>query len=263
MRTSINIVMILLIGYLAPNTLAWTVEMDCELDGTNQLPPPVSGVTWGSLTTLSTTNIFEGQKSCRFFIEKGTEGWPSSGGALEWGSIFSLPQNVRVGQELWLRFAIYVSPTFPITTNTGALKFIRLKTRVSDKTRNTGCLDFLMGDPRKVIWDPVNKKDVSPPFIVNFEGAPNLTPVGQRPKHDVRKGSWETYEIYVKVDNIPKRQGGGGLMKIWKNNQLVDTLDNQVIVADSTGYIDALFLFTYWNGNAPSDTYALIDNLRC
>lgn len=237
---------------------AWTTVVDCEGGTLNTLPANTSVAYWGNNTRLNNTQFSGGKQSCKFSIKQGSEGWPSTGGPLEWGGIFSFPAKVPVGGEVWARVSMWVPTTFPISTNTGMLKFLRMHTGIS--TRGTGCIDFLMGDQSTPIWDAVARKDAYPPFVSNFEGAPGNTMIGTTAE-SVAKGKWETYEIYVKVDSVAASNGGTSILRVWKNNNLIANLKNQVTAVDKTGYVDSLYMFTYWNGNAPSDAYVYMDDL--
>lgn len=245
---------------LSGQTYAWTMIQDCEGGPANTLPSNSSTSYWGTNSRYSTEQINTGKQSCKFSIAQGSEGWPSSGGPLEWGAIFPLPSNVSVGQEVWMRVNIFMPTGFQISTNSGMLKFMRLHTKTS--TANTGCLDLLMGATNGIsIWDTVLKKDTFPPFVLNFEGNPGNTMVGTRPTNDVGYGKWESYEIYVKVDSVSKANGGMGEVRAWKNNQLMADVTTQTSAGDKTGVIDSLYLFTYWNGTSPSNQYLYMDDL--
>lgn len=242
--------------------LAWSSRVDCEGGAANTLPANKTGpgaIFWGNNTRYSTEQVGTGKQSCKFSIKAGSEGWPSSGGPLEWGSIFSLPASLKVGEELWVRVSVFLPNDFQIVTNTGQLKFIRLHTKTV--TTNTGCLDLLMGVKNTPLWDTLLKRDTYPPYIASFEGRPGLTMVGSRPIDDPALGRWETYEIYVKLDSVSVNNGGMGVMRVWKNNRLIINATNQVAAADKSGIVDSVYLFTYWNGTAPADQYAYMDDM--
>jgi hypothetical protein len=118
-----------------------------------------------------------------------------------------------------------------------------------------------MGDPKIQLWDPILKKDVYPPLNINFEGRAGLTMVGVRPTDDVQKGKWETFEIYIKHDSVSQANGGMAVERIWKNNKLLINATHQTTAVDKTGIVDAVYLFTYWNGSAPADQYLYMDDL--
>lgn len=240
--------------------LAWTSTVDCEDGAANTAPASKTGIMhWGSNTRYSTEQVGTGKQSCKFSIKKGSEGWPSAGGPLEWGAIFDLPTPIKVGEEVWVRLSLFLPNDFQVVSNSGQLKFIRLHTRTS--SANTGCLDFLMGDKSIALWDPILKRDTYAPYISNFEGRPGLTMVGTRPTDNVALGRWETYEVYVKLDSISVSGGGMGMIRVWKNNKLIANLTGQVAAADKSGVVDSVYVFTYWNGTAPADQYAYMDDL--
>jgi len=242
--------------------MAWTHHIDCEDGAPGTLPANQKGTDaayWGTNTLYSTEQVGTGKQSCKFSIKQGSEGWPGTGGPLEWGAIFKLPVAVNVGEELWTRVSVFLPNDFQIVSNSGMLKFIRLHTRTA--TTNTGCLDLLMGDKRIPLWDQLLKRDSYPPYVMSFEGRPRLTMVGTRPTDDPVLGRWETYEVYVKLDSVSVDNGGMGIVRVWKNNKLISNGTNQVAASDKTGIIDSIYLFTYWNGTAPADQYAYMDDM--
>ncbi|CBL44139.1 hypothetical protein HDN1F_05560 [gamma proteobacterium HdN1] len=258
LRTAAKFTLASAIFFLPIAGHAWTKTEGCETGAAGTLPANSATSFWGKNTRIVTSPVAEGKQACEFSVKKGSEGWPSTGGPLEWGGIFSFPSNVTVGQELWVRFSLWMPENFPITSNSGMLKFIRLHARTS--TSNEGCIDFLMGDPKIPLWDPVAKKDSYPAFVSNYEGVPGLSFIGSNADRPVR-GKWETYEVYVKVSPTPQSKGGASVLRAWKNNKLIANIPSQVTATNSTGFLDSLYLFTYWNGNAPSDAKVYFDNL--
>ena len=244
---------------LAGPVFGWHIANDCEGETLGGRPADREGVFWGAETTLSNEQVSTGAQSCKFEIAAGSEGWPSEGGPLEWGAIFSFLEDVNVGQEVWLRFDLFIPAGFDIWTNTGMLKFIRLGTRID--TRSTGAMDILMGVPSASLWSADLERDVKPPFVASFEGAPKLKMVGSRPRNDVKTGVWETYEVYAKIGVSGEADGGQSIVRVWKNNTLIANLANQITAVDETGRMTGLYLFTYWNGRARSDQHAYMDNL--
>ena len=238
---------------------AWTMTQDCEGGAVNTLPVNTSTSYWGTNSRYSAEQFASGKQSCKFSIAKGSEGWPSAGGPLEWGAIFPLPAAVPVGKEVWMRLRLFVPNGFQIVSNSGMLKFMRLHTRTA--TTNNGCLDFLFGTGLP-LWNAAISKDVYPQHIVSWEGAPALTFIGDKNKSPVTLGAWETYEVYVKVDTVSKAKGGGGQFRAWKNNILIADVPTQVSAADSTGVIDSLYVFTYWNGTSPQTQSLYMDDLK-
>ena len=227
---------------------SWTTSLGCEgssLDGR---------VNWGTGTSLSTAQAAGGSQSCKLNIAKGSEGWPSSGGPMEFGVIVPFPTPVRVGEELWARVKLFVPVGFSLSTNTGMLKFIRFHAKTAQT--NAGYLDVLLGTGSTPLWNATLKRDEYPPYVVGFEGRPGLTFIGTRPKDDVAMGRWEAYEVNVKVGTSVSNSR----VRFWKNNRMVAEV-SQISAVDESGSLDGLFLFTYWNGTSPQSQHLYVDDI--
>jgi len=63
------------------------------------------------------------------------------------------------------------------------------------------------------------------------------------------------------VDSVIKNNGGVGEIRVWKNNKLIANFPQRISAVDKTGVIDSLYLFTYWNGNAPQTQSLYVDDV--
>ena len=73
-------------------------------------------------------------------ITQGSDGWG------QWGATYTLPTPVPRGSAIWVRLSVFVPAGFPIQTNDGILKFIRIHT-ASAANSNEGYHDLLMSNP--------------------------------------------------------------------------------------------------------------------
>lgn len=259
-KVALSAIPCLSLALLPLQAKAWTTRIDCEGGTLNSkvAQGALNALTvTGTKTVYSTEQVGTGKQSCKLSIAQGSDGFPAAG--VEWGGMVDMPNPVTVGQELWVRLSVYVPQTFQVTTNGGVLKFVRLHTRSG--TTNNGCIDFWWGVSNMTFWDPVVKKDVYPPLAMGFEGKPENSVVGDPVADKMVKGVWETYEFYVKVDSVAKSAGGMADVKVWKNNKLISSLPNRISAVDKNGVIDALLLFTYWNGGSPATQSLYVDDL--
>ncbi|MBK9615924.1 MAG: hypothetical protein IPO35_10545 [Uliginosibacterium sp.] len=81
----------------------------------------------------------------------------------------------------------------------------------------------------------------------------------------MQRGAWETFEIQVDFDNVPKSQGGTGRVRAWrkKGNQMVLFLDLQDVrtLKTAASYAPFFYIFTYWNGGVPKTQSMYIDRV--
>ena len=79
-----------------------------------------------------------------------------------------------------------------------------------------------------------------------------------RPSH---RNEWDTYEFYLKLDNVPVSQGGTGRVRVWKNGVLLSDITNRETLKDATDVADLSYMFTYWNGGAPQTQSLYLDDV--
>lgn len=235
---------------------AWTNQIDCE--GGTLLGKVLEGATNAFSSTFSktvyvNTPLLGGKQACRMGIAQGSDGWG------EFGATYSFPSKLTRGMEIWTRVNMYVPTGFDVRTTTGMLKFIRIHT-ASSSGGNDGYHDLLISHPGASFWE-TGRGDWSASYIYSYEGFPKLIGVGTSGVHDVARGKWESYEIYIKLDSVAKNAGGTGLVRIWKNNTLMLTRSDSPTLVGSGSYADGFYLFTYWNGNAPVTQSLYVDSM--
>lgn len=252
----IPILFLLLLPFHAPTAAAWTTQIDCE-GGTPGARLPQGGAnqfTQAFSNTIYSDTVFTtGSESCQLGIAAGSDGWGS------WGGTYSFPSHLGIGSQLWIRLSLFVPKGFNYIANP-MLKFMRVHT-TSPSASDQGYLDFYINPPTGSMWDYATKTEVTDPFTFYYEGKPIPHDLGLRPVNSIALGKWETYEIYYKLDTISKMNGGIGEVRIWKNNQLLADLKDQVTLKDASTYADAFYLFTYWNGGAPATQSLYVDDI--
>lgn len=233
---------------------AWTVKIDCEAGAVGSLAQGASNAfTWApSKTVYSSEQVGTGSKSCKMGITKGVEGWG------EWGATTDFPTKLGKGSELWVRVSVFFPTDFDLTASPW-LKFIRVHTATPSNS-NQGYLDWYINPPNRTIWSDYAKAQVSDPFTFYYEGRPVPRTFGTT-NHKIALGKWETFEIYYKLDTVSTDKGGTGRVRVWKNNELLGDFTDQVTLADDNTVARSLFLFTYWNGNAPKTQSLYVDDV--
>lgn len=180
-----------------------------------------------------------------------------------WGGVLNFPRGVITkGSEIWIRVRTYWPAGFNYdSTSSGSrLKFLGVKVK-SLSGQNDGHNDIYINPrtgpnagqtaPFVFISEAVNNQAWSP--FGTWDGYGNG---GDSIQFDV----WETYECYMYLDDLPVGAGGTGIVRLWKNGELLDENNVQTLV-NSTDYLDQFLLFTYWNGGSPQTQDMYIDDL--
>lgn len=190
------------------------------------------------------TNSYEGNMAAKLHIDKGKTAYGT------WGGVIYHPQELGKGQEIWVRIRTYMPTGFNYdsTGEGGHLKFLRVHTQ-STSGLNQGYNDWYIDD-----------KNSSSPHKFIFEGEQQWSRVMNLSTRPVL-GQWETYEMYLKLDNIPKSQGGSAIVRLWKNGKLILEDLNRRTLSYSNSTSDRTHIFTYWNGGSPKTQSMWIDNL--
>lgn len=219
---------------------AWTIDQDFDDESVGAF---CSG--WDATqSTVSTEKAASGSKSCRQTVSKGDTGFGV------WGGIITLPTPLTRGGQFWVRLRTFMPVGFNYDSygEGSHLKFLRLHT-MSPAQSNQGYDDWY-----------INPKGDSSPHKFIFEGEQVWSYVSDAGTAPVL-GVWETYEMYVKLDSVPKSKGGAGLVRFWKNGELIGEFPDRKTLVGSDSYADRFHVFTYWNGGAPQTQQMYIDDL--
>jgi len=153
----------------------------------------------------------------------------------QFGCTAALEHNLQKGDEVWVTTKVLL----PVGSSYYAedhLKWFRLHTKTSGGT-DIGYNDmYLIPDGT---------------FAFIYEGEQVWSdPSGVKPPVF---GVWTSFEEHIVFDNVPASAGGGGLVHLWRDNELILTADNRQTLTASTDYSDAFFFWTYYNtrGGAP------------
>lgn len=168
----------------------------------------------------------------------------------EWGGIINYPELLRKGDEVWFSVNTYFPAGFNYdsTGGGGHLKFLRIHAQTSGGS-NSGYNDWYM-----------NPEAVSVPHKFIYEGQQQWFEFGD-PSDEVQRGRWETYEMYVKFDNVPASQGGSAIVRVWKDGRLLREITGAKTLNNSSDTSDRAHIFTYWNGAAPKTQHMYVDDI--
>lgn len=219
---------------------AWTIDQDFD----DESPGAVCGGWDSSQSVVSTDRAASGTKSCKQVISKGDTGFGV------WGGILTLPARLTKGGEFWVRVRTFMPIGFNYNSSAeGAhLKFLRLHT-MSPSQSNQGYNDWYInpkGDPspHKFIFEGEQ--------VWSYVSDPSTAPV---------LGVWETYEMYVKLDSVPKSRGGTAVVRFWKNGELIGEFPDRQTLVGTDSYADRFHFFTYWNGGSPQTQQMYMDDV--
>ena len=193
----------------------------------------------------TTAVTYEGGKAAELNISAGDTAYGT------WGGVINHPSNLRKGDQIWFRVRTFMPAGFNYDSvaEGNRLKFLRVHTR-SASTENFGYNDWY-----------INPKNASgTPFSFIYEGEQVWDDFGKSTDKLVL-GTWETYEMYVKFDNVPVSAGGQGRVRVWKNGVLLKDITNRKTLATADAYSERSHLFTYWNGGSPQTQKMYVDDI--
>lgn len=223
-------------------TQGWTITADFE-DGTlNEKANGTNGFSGAfNNTVFSDLQSNSGSLSAEVGIEAGETGFG------DWGGSFSFPSVLKEGDEIWFRTYLYFPEGFPFSTDSGQLKTMRIHT-ASSSGDNEGYHDILIKDTGSSI---VVGSEITSDW---YDNNPNWKFNGD----PVTTGEWHALEHYVKLSSVP----GEGITRVWQNGILIkeDTITKTLNSATSES--DFIYLFTYWNGGAPANVRAYVDDVK-
>jgi hypothetical protein len=193
-------------------------------------------------------------------IDSAAEGFGTWGGRMTFGSE-GLDDAVK-GDEIWMYTEIFWPTGFDYD-GSPRLKFMRLRTESSGGS-NEGYNDWYI-DPagENTYFDGENNVPWAPhPFIkeqqdVWYRDALN----GQTTAPDV-SNTWETYEFYLKLDDLPANGGGTGRLRMWKDGALIREETDIEPLNTATSEMKAALWFTFWNGGSPATQSLYVKNLK-
>jgi hypothetical protein len=246
-KTIMTAITILAVFFISPSVAsAWTIHKDFEAGvvGTSAQGQEdgFSSDSGGSEYVDHLSSL--GEQSVELNVREGTAGFGY------WGGVINFPSNLNQGDEIWISLRLFIPEGFDFSTNTGVLKFLRIRQRAADGS-HTGYLDNLirMADsPRGV-------------FTLLKEGQNSLFSYGERGVDDIPYGRWFRFELYAYLDETSQAQGGQAVVRTWIDDKLL-TEERRIETLSTSGTTaTSLYLFTYWNGGAPKTQHLYVDDI--
>ncbi len=192
-------------------------------------------------TRASTEQSFSGTTSAKMEI------YPEDGGGFgRWGGGLNIDPNVPKGGEVWVRVRVYWPSSFEFTA-TPFMKFLRLHNKVGDGS-NGGYNDLYIDKANGTEQVLRSIKEVHDIWEV-YDGKP------------IPRDTWETYEMYLFVDDVTVDDGGNARMRIWRDGELIFDRTDVPTITEAEGVIDLFYLFTYWNNEDPPHNFLYVDDL--
>ena len=193
---------------------------------------------------MTEDEAYGGSHGCRLSVVGGTDGWGT------WGGAIRFPSKLVRGDQLWIRVRTKVPMDFDYGSYGAGerLKFLRVHTAGEDG-KHIGYDDLY-----------IQREGSANPFNWIYESEEIWSPVGET-SDGIQRGTWETYEIYLKFDNVPQAAGGAARVRIWKNGRLLKDIQDRITLRTALAYADYFYFFTYWNGNAPKTQFMFTDDV--
>lgn len=231
---------------LSTTSLSWTRTLTFE-DGS------IGSTTYGTSqgfddaaggTYVTDERTFNSSKSAKLTVTGGSTAFG------EWGGIVNFPEPLRKGDELWFSLNTFFPSGFNYdsTGEGGHLKFLRVHI-TTPSGGNRGYNDWYINPERSTV-----------PHKFICECQHQWFEFGNA-NDEIQRGQWESYEMYIKFDDIPADQGGSALVRVWKNGKLLREITGAKTLGSATDIADRAHLFTYWNGAAPKTQHMYIDDL--
>jgi hypothetical protein len=220
---------------------AWTRTITFESAdiGTSAIDPDNPDLldTTGSLSVVVYDPVFIGRRAARLGVRKGSSGWGTFGG------IVQFPETLHEGDEVWVRTSIWIPNDYLFSDQVGLPgpnKFLRIRTQGA---AGSAYVDVYMASNRLR-------------FISEYR--PRWRPLTG---YGLPREQWATLEYYVQFGGEPHAEGGNGRMKFWIDGELIAEHDDVRTLAPGN-FAPAFFLFTWAsNEGAPRDQHLYVDEI--
>jgi hypothetical protein len=192
-------------------------------------------------TTASSESAHRGRLSARMAIHEGDKG-----GFGQWGGIIPIKPALPRGSEIWVRLYVLWPQDFEFSASPW-MKFIRLHNRTAEG-RNGGYNDLYVDNadgPKSVLRTIKETHD----HWLTYDGPA------------IPRQRWERYEVYLFLDHESVDAGGKGRFRVWRDDELIFDRTDVPTIGTREGVIDYLYLFTYWNNEAPPTNHVFVDDL--
>jgi hypothetical protein len=219
---------------------AWTVNADFETGALGNKAQGNDAFSEAFRYSTYTSKItHSGKQAAQLKIDQGTNGWGN------WGGRFNYPSKLYEGDEVWFRIFLYLPDGFNFKASGQGIKAQRIHT-ASPSGANEGYIGTLLGQGGINVGS-----EVDPDFYnvyTTYETRSHLGP-------NLPTGKWITLEQYVKFSSTR------GTYRVWRDGELIFEDINAKTLRTSKSISDYIYLFTYWNGDAPATQHAYLDDV--
>lgn len=186
-------------------------------------------------------------------------GGDTTGGFGKWGGSWKFDSNLKQGDEIWFRVWVYYPKDFDFSSSSSeGMKFMRIHVTKQNGDNDGYHHNYISegGDVGKLyIGGGVRGSDGKTIFENKTKAelrGPSNSGIVQ-----ITLGQWHAYEQYVRFDSTP----GKGIRRTWYDGQLIMEDKQTATLGASTSYSDLVYMWTYWNGGAPKNQTAYIDDV--
>lgn len=192
-------------------------------------------------TTASSQKTHQGRRSARMAIHQ-----DDKGGFGRWGGILPIEPALPRGSEIWVRVFVLWPKDFEFSAAPW-MKFIRLHNQTGNN-QNGGYNDLY-----------VDKADGPKSVLRTIKEVHNTWQTYDGPP--LPREQWESYEVYLFIDNTSVDDGGEGRFRVWRDGELIFDRTDVPTISTADGIINSLYLFTYWNNEKPPNNHLFLDDL--
>jgi len=227
------------------SAFAWRIDMNFDNGSVGAVAQGNGFFSDAAKGTYITSDVaYAGGKAAVVNIKQGDTGFGT------WGGIINYPTLLKKGDQVWFRVRTFMPVGFNYDSygEGNHLKFMRLHTQ-DTAGNNEGYNDWYINPKGSTIADQYIFEGEQ---VWDMFGSSLFAPVS---------GVWETYEFYVKFDNVPVSSGGTGRVRVWKNGILIKDITNRKTLYSATSVSDRAHLFTYWNGGSPATQKMYVDDI--
>ena len=192
-------------------------------------------------TEASSERAHQGRRCARMAIHKGDKG-----GFGRWGGVIPIKPALPRGSEIWVRLFVLWPADFEFSAAPW-MKFMRLHNQTGDK-KNGGYNDLY-----------VDNADGNKSVLRTIKEGHNIWRTYDGPP--LARDRWESYEVYLFIDNESVDAGGKGRFRVWRDGKLIFDRTDVPTISTANGTVDHLYLFTYWNNANPPTNHLFVDDI--
>jgi hypothetical protein len=151
------------------------------------------------------------------------------------GGQINFPHEPGKGEEIWYRVRIKFTTPWDWDTDGTGMKLLRLY-REDPSNNSKDHFDLYIDDNDH---QPYLSGEATAPDAKRYVGT-----ISDAPTLD----AWQSWEMYVMLDNVPESAGGTAKACVWRDSALLGCITDEATLRDATDTVAFARLNTYWNG---------------